>query len=238
MFVDLIGSGFSFASDPNTLPSNAKGFGSTLSVAINAFAKESVLGQSSKVILAGESTFIRSLPGLDDISNLKGVMHLAIWPELYAMGRYYGTAGVELKIFGSSEQIAIDSTFTSCYNNLRSEKFLEAHQCLDTILNFVESKTKNVNLFDVRLQTNMTEFLPMIQYYFSQPSVVAAWKAPNNRLFESQSGQISNRTYVDLAKNYTKDLSTFMKDFYSVKHWFVNGQKDYISYYKAARNWI
>ena len=78
----------------------------------------------------------------------------------------------------------------------------------------------------------------MIQYYFSQPSVVTAWKAPNNRLFESQSGQISNRTYVDLAKNYTKEISTFMKDFYSVRHWFVNGQKDYISYYKAARNWI
>jgi hypothetical protein len=54
---------------------------------------------------------------------------------------------------------------------------------MDTILNFAESRTKNANLFDVRLQSNLTEFLPMIQYYYSQPAVVAAWKAPNTRLF-------------------------------------------------------
>jgi hypothetical protein len=238
MFIDLIGSGFSFATDPNTIPSEAKGYGSTLSLAINTFAKESVLGQNSKIILAGEGTFIRSLPGLDDISGLKGIIHLSIWPEIYAMGRFYGIAGVELKIYTESERIAIDSTFTSCYNDVRSSKFLEAHQCLETILNFVESKTKNVNLFDVRQQSNITEFLPMIQYYFSQSAVVTAWKAPATKLFESQSGQISNRTYVDMAKNYTKDLSAFMKDYYSVRHWFVNGQYDYISYYKGARNWL
>ncbi len=78
----------------------------------------------------------------------------------------------------------------------------------------------------------------MIQYYFSQPAVVTAWKAPNTRLFESQSGYIANLTYVDVAKNYTKDISTFMKDYFSVKHWFVEGNYDYISYYKGARNWI
>lgn len=238
MFIDLIGSGFSFTTDVNTIPSDAKGYGSTLSLAINTLAKESVLGQNKKIILAGEGTFIRSLPGLDDISGLKGIIHLGAWPEIYAMGRFYGIAGVELKIYTESERIAIDSTFTSCYNYVRSSDFLKAHQCLETILNFVESKTKNVNLFDVRLQTNITEFLPMVQYYFSQPAVVAAWKAPNTKLFESQSGQISNRTYVDLAKNYTKELSSFMKDFYSVRHWFVNGQYDYISYYKGARNWV
>jgi hypothetical protein len=204
MFIDLIGSGFSFTTDPNSLPTEAKGFGSTLSTAINTFAKESVLGQNPKIILAGESTFIRSLPGLDDISGLKGIIHLSIWPEIYAMGRFYGIAGVELKIYTESERIAIDSTFTSCYNYVRSSKFLEAHQCLETILNFVESKTKNVNLFDVRLASNITEFLPMIQYYFSQPAVVTAWKAPATKLFESQSGYISNKTFVDLAKNYTK----------------------------------
>jgi len=102
MFIDLIGSGFSFASDPNTLPSDAKGFGSILSIAINTFAKESALGQSSKIILAGESTFIRSLPGVEEITNLKGIIHLAIWPEIYAVGKYYGIAGVELKIYGTS----------------------------------------------------------------------------------------------------------------------------------------
>lgn len=53
------------------------------------------------------------------------------------MGRYYGVAGIELKILSDSERIAIDSTFTSCYNYIRSSKFLESHQCLDTIYNFV-----------------------------------------------------------------------------------------------------
>jgi hypothetical protein len=120
MFIDLIGSGFSFTTDVSTLPTDAKGFGSTLSLAINTLAKESVLGQNKKIILAGEGTFIRSLPGLDEISGLKGIIHLAAWPEIYAMGRFYGIAGVELKIYTEPERIAIDSTFTSCYNYVRS----------------------------------------------------------------------------------------------------------------------
>lgn len=78
----------------------------------------------------------------------------------------------------------------------------------------------------------------MIQYYFSQTSNVAHWKAPTVQLFESQSAYIFNKTYEDMAKNYTTDISTFMRDFYSVRHWFVQGQKDYISYYKGVRNWI
>jgi hypothetical protein len=141
---------------------------------------------------------------LDDIDTLRGIIHFSAWPEIYAIGRYYGIGGVELKIYTESERIAIDTTFTSCYNYVRSSKFLEAHQCLDTIYNFVESRTKNANLFDVRLLSNLTEFIPLVQYYFSQPSNVAAWKTPNARLFESQSGYIANLTYVDIAKNYTK----------------------------------
>jgi hypothetical protein len=96
------------------------------------------------------------LSGLDDIDTLKGVIHLSAWPELYAIGKYYGIAGVELKLYTESERIPIESTFTSCYNYVRSSKFLEAHQCLETIFNFVESKTKNANLFDVRLLANLT----------------------------------------------------------------------------------
>lgn len=238
MFIDLLGSGFSFAADAADLPTEAKTFGTQLTIAINTLAQESVLGQSSKIMIAGESTFIRSLPGLDDISALKGFIHLSVWPELYAIGRYYGIAGVELKIYTESERIAIDSTFTSCYNYVRSAKYLEAHQCIDTIFNFVESRTKNVNLFDVRLVSNLTEFLPMIQYYFSIPDTVTKWKAPSTRLFESQSGYIANKTYIDIAKNYTKDISAFMKDYYSVRHWFVEGSNDYMSYYKGVRNWV
>ena len=78
----------------------------------------------------------------------------------------------------------------------------------------------------------------MVQYYFSQASTVSLWKAPTTRLFESQSGYIANKTYADMAKNYTTDLSHFMRDYYSVRHWFLEGQIDYISYYKGVRNWI
>lgn len=238
MFLDLLGSGFSFAATAADLPTEAKTFGAQVTAAINSFAKESVLGQSSKIIIAGESTFIRSLPGMDDIAALKGLIHLSPWPELYAVGRYYGIAGVELKIYTESERIAIDSTFTSCYNYIRSAKFLEGHQCLDTIFNFVESRTKNTNLFDVRQSYNLTEFLPMVQYYFSVADVVAKWKAPATKLFESQAAYIANKTYVDMAKNYTKEISAFMKDYYSVRHWFVEGLSDYVSYYKGVRNWV
>ena len=78
----------------------------------------------------------------------------------------------------------------------------------------------------------------MIQYYFSQSSVISQWKAPTVKLFETQSAYVFNKTYVDMAKNKTNELSTFMRDSFSVRHWFVQGQKDYISYYKGLRNWI
>ena len=102
MFLDLFGSGFSFANNTADLPTDAKTFGVQLSVAINTFAKESVLGQSSKIVIAGEGTFIRSLIGLSDISTLKGIIHLSPWPEMYAIGQFYGVAGVDLGIYGSS----------------------------------------------------------------------------------------------------------------------------------------
>jgi hypothetical protein len=102
MFIDLLGSGFSFAASSGDLPSDAKTFGVQLTTAINTFVSESVLGKSSKIILAGEGTFIRSLTGLGDINALKGIIHLAAWPELYAVGKFYGVAGVELKIYGDS----------------------------------------------------------------------------------------------------------------------------------------
>jgi len=124
MFLDLLGSGYSFAASPADIPTEAKTFGAQLTLAINTLANESVLGQSLSIMLLGETTFIRSLPGLDDIKALKGIIHQSIWPELYAIGRYYGIAGVELKVYNESERIAIDSTFTSCYNYQRSGKYL------------------------------------------------------------------------------------------------------------------
>lgn len=29
-----------------------------------------------------------------------------------------------------------------------------------------------------------------------------------------------------------------MRDYYSVRHWFIQGQVDYISYYKGLRFWV
>ncbi len=78
----------------------------------------------------------------------------------------------------------------------------------------------------------------MIQYYLSQSDTITKFKAPTTRLFETHSAYISNKTYVDLAKNYTKEISQFMKDYLTVKHWFISGENDFIAYKKAVRNWL
>lgn len=79
--------------------------------------------------------------------------------------------------------MAIESTLVTCYNNVIAKKYTEAHNCYDALLNFVELKTKNVNIFNTKLGSNLTEHLPMIQYYFSQPSTVSVYKAPTAHLF-------------------------------------------------------
>ena len=53
MFLDLLGSGFSFAASPNDIPTDAKTFGTQVTTAINALIKESSLGASQTIILAG-----------------------------------------------------------------------------------------------------------------------------------------------------------------------------------------
>lgn len=65
MFIDLLGSGFSFAASPDDIPTEAKVYGAQLTTAINTFIKESVLGQSNTLVLIGEGTFLRSVPGID-----------------------------------------------------------------------------------------------------------------------------------------------------------------------------
>jgi hypothetical protein len=78
----------------------------------------------------------------------------------------------------------------------------------------------------------------MIQYYFSQTNNVNSFKAPTTRLFDTHSNWISNKTYADLSVNKTTSLSKFMKDFLSVKHWFVSGDKDYIAYKNGLKYWL
>jgi hypothetical protein len=93
-------------------------------------------------------------------------------------------------------------------------------------------------VFNVALGSNLTEHLAMIQYYFSQSSVVSAFKAPTARLFDTQSNWVANKTFVDLAINKTANLSTYMKDYLSVKHFYVTGYNDYIAYRQSLRNWL
>ena len=78
----------------------------------------------------------------------------------------------------------------------------------------------------------------MIQYYLSQTASVTKYKAPTARMFETQSNWITNKTYVDLGKNLTIKLSQFMKDYLTVKHLFVSGDKDFIAYSKSLKNWL
>lgn len=183
---------------------------------------------------------MRTLPGLDDIDPLKGIVHIGAWFDLYGIGKYYGTGGVDLKIFTDSERITIESTFTNCYNLQRSSKFTEAHQCYETTLNYVESKTKNRNLYNIQLVSNLTESLPMVQYYLSQTSVINALKAPttNNLLFEAHAAQVRENLFEDFGRNFDSQISQFLKDYLSVKQIFVTGDYDYITYRKATRNWL
>ena len=74
---------------------------------------------------------------------------------------------------------------------------------------------------NIKLQSNLTDFLPMIQYYFSQTATVAAYKAPNQALFDSQSAWAQSRVYADLAKNLDNDFSQYFKDYLSVKNIFI-----------------
>lgn len=126
----------------------------------------------------------------------------------------------------------------SCYNNVVAKKYPEAHNCYDSILNFVESKTKNVNVFNTKLGSNLTEHLAMIQYYFSQSSVVTQFKAPTAHLFELQSNWVYSKTFNDFAVNKTQALSQFMKDYLSVKHWYVSGDYDYIAFKQSLKFWL
>jgi hypothetical protein len=82
-----------------------------------------MLGKSKVIVIAGEGTFLRSFSGFGDISGLSGLVHLSAWPELYAVSKYYGVAGIELKIFSNAERVAIESTLITCYNNVVAKKY-------------------------------------------------------------------------------------------------------------------
>lgn len=104
----------------------------------------------------------------------------------------------------------------------------------------MESRTKNRNLYNIQLISNLTDALPLTQYYFSQSSTVSAFKAPNTNglLFEAHSAQVQANLFEDLGKNIDTQISQFFKDYLSVKQIFITGDDDYITYRKATRNWL
>lgn len=93
-------------------------------------------------------------------------------------------------------------------------------------------------MFNTNVGSNLTEHLPMIQYYFSQPSAVAAFKAPASRLFESQSSWTWSKGFTDFAVNKTSNISQFMRDYLSVKHFYISGDYDYIAFKQSLRFWM
>lgn len=80
MFVDLLGNGFSFLANTSDFPTKSEDYANQLTYALNALNKDSPLGRSSTIVILGEGTFLRSLPGLNDISGLVGLVHLSAWP--------------------------------------------------------------------------------------------------------------------------------------------------------------
>lgn len=236
MFVDILGTGFSFASDAKEIPDNYPALAQQVGYALTQFANEIDFGKG-KWVLAGESSWVRMLPYFK-LSNLKGVVALSPWTELYSVGKYYGVAGVELKIFNDAEKSAIETTFLNCYTNLRNGKFKEAHQCYDSVLNFVEQKGNNRNLYNIHWNISITPHFGLVQYYFSQPNIVALYSAPSNLLFEQHLFTLQTNTYVDEAKNYTQNISYFLRDYLDVKLLVLTGTADYITYNKATRSWM
>lgn len=86
--------------------------------------------------------------------------------------------------------------------------------------------------------SNFTDHFATIQYYLSQSSTVSSLKAPTSKIFDTQSNLVWSKTFVDIAINKTASLSQFMKDYLTVKHWFVIGSNDFISYKQSIRLWL
>ena len=194
---------------------------------------------AGKWIFIGESSWIRSVSGLQDLdNNLIGVISLSPWGDLYDYGKYAGVAGVEMGLLTNSEKNTVESTFTTCYLYIKNGKYNEAHKCYDETLNFVETKSQNRNLFNVNLNSTLIDMFAKVQYYLSQSTVAASLLAPSTSFFESQANFFQGNVYAEQAQTNAQNISNFMRDYLSVRYMFVTGNLDYISYYKASRAWL
>jgi hypothetical protein len=80
--------------------------------------------------------------------------------------------------------------------------------------------------------------LPSIQYYFSQPSNVNAYKAPNNLLFQAHASYTLANLYEDYGRNIDTTMNKYLKDYLNVKQIFLTSDNDFICYKKGTRNWL
>jgi hypothetical protein len=106
------------------------------------------------------------------------------------------------------------------------------------VLNFVEQKTNNHNLWNINLNQSLIQTFALVQYYLTQPSIVSIYGASPVLMFEQQTNTLQANTYVDEGKNYTQNISYFLRDYLDVKLYVITGTLDYVTYYKATRNWM
>lgn len=96
VFLDMIGSGFSFTANVENIPTTSEDYGTFLTEAINAFLSyaRKKYGSFKGIYIISESISLRSFIGVDEIDDLRGVIHVGPWPDFYQVGQYYGVAGI------------------------------------------------------------------------------------------------------------------------------------------------
>jgi len=176
LFIDSLGTGFSFAADTKEIASDYATLAGQVDYALSQFTAQIDFGKG-KLYLVGESSWIRLVPFFK-LTTITGLVALSPWGELYAIGKYYGVAGIDLNVFNTAEKNTIESTFLNCYLDLKNGKFKEAHQCYDSVLNFVESKGLNRNLWNVNFNQSIIQDFALVQYYLTQPTTVTLYGAP------------------------------------------------------------
>lgn len=123
LFIDPLGVGFSIADSTANIPKTYLAMSQQVAYALKEFQKN-IDFAAGKWIFIGESSWIRSVSGLQDLDdNLIGVISLSPWGDLYDYGKYSGVAGVEMGLLSNSEKNTVESTFTTCYLYIKNGKY-------------------------------------------------------------------------------------------------------------------
>lgn len=123
LFMDPLGVGFSFVNNTKDIPTTLQASVQQIAYALTEF-KKTIDFAAGKWIFVGESSWIRSIAGLQNLDdNLVGIVSLSPWGDLYDFGKYSGVAGVELGLLTNAEKNTIESTFTTCYLYIKNGKY-------------------------------------------------------------------------------------------------------------------